>query len=217
MASRTHQNQTSKEKYVRVDATPANSYPPTPGTLESGSASINANSHRRKLAPHFIHEGASYDPSNAKEGYLRMAKDDVPDNKVSTTSGEFSRLGSPGARTILGGPILPLPSWCVQSYTLVSFFSPEAPTLFAMLRCDGWSATHRRFPNKAPQKHVLSTRCNAPFLAPWARVTKLSTLCAPCSLQGQGSLLRVRPSGRPGRRRSCVGTARDSGNITAKF
>lgn len=82
MASRTHLNPTSEGKHVRVAATPAHSYPPTPGTLESGSAS-DANAHGRKRASHFIHEGMSYNPSNAKEDYLRMAKDDVPDNKVA--------------------------------------------------------------------------------------------------------------------------------------
>ena len=95
MSSRAHRN---PEKYVRVATTPANSYPPTPGTLESGSASIGAHAHGRKSATNFIHEGISYDPSNAKEDYLQMAKDDVPDNKVSSTSStsrvcvQYSRL-----------------------------------------------------------------------------------------------------------------------------
>ena len=86
MASRTHRNPNSQEKHDLGDATPAYSYPPTPGTLESGNASNNANARHRKTASHYIHEGISYDPSNAKEDYLRMAKDDVPDNKVSSVS-----------------------------------------------------------------------------------------------------------------------------------
>ena len=116
MASRTHRNPISQGKHDHVAATPPNSYPPSPGTLESGSASNNANAHGRKLASHYIHEGTSYDPSNAKEDYLRMAKDDVPDNKVSSASVPWAcvqYLGSLGARTVLGGPFLPLPPWCV--------------------------------------------------------------------------------------------------------
>ena len=76
----------SQRKRDNAAATPSNSYPPTPGTLESGNASNNANAHGRKFASRYIHEGTSYDPSNAKEDYLRMAKDDVPDNKVSSAS-----------------------------------------------------------------------------------------------------------------------------------
>src|SRR5258706_14472588 len=116
MASRTHRNTISQGKHDHVAATPPNSYPPSPGTLESGNASNNANAHGRKLASHYIHEGTSYDPSNAKEDYLRMAKDDVPDNKVSSASVPWAcvqYLGSLGARTVLGGPFLPLPPWCV--------------------------------------------------------------------------------------------------------
>ena len=81
MASRTHQIPISQGKHDHVAATP-----PKPGMLESGNASNHANAHRRKLASHYIHEGTSYDPSNAKEDYLRMAKDDVPDSKVSSAS-----------------------------------------------------------------------------------------------------------------------------------
>ena len=126
MASKTQLNPSSQGKHVHVAATPAHSYPPTPGTLESGNAS-DANFHGRKRASHFIHEGMSYDPSNAKEGYLRMAKDDVPDNKVSSALLLFlRRLGSLGTPTTLGGPFLPLPPQCIQNHALVSggfFFS----------------------------------------------------------------------------------------------
>ena len=119
MASRTHQIPISQGKHDHVAATP-----PKPGMLESGNASNHANAHRRKLASHYIHEGTSYDPSNAKEDYLRMAKDDVPDSKVSSAStpsaGACNIFGSLGARTLLGGPFLPLPPWCFQSHTLVS-------------------------------------------------------------------------------------------------
>jgi len=120
MASRLHRNPTSQEKHIHVAATPLNSYPPTPGTLESGDANAQA----RKRASHFIHEGLSYDPSNAKEDYLRMAKDDIPDNKVSSAPSAAAAAckipGSLGACTVLGGPFLPLPPWCIQNHTLVS-------------------------------------------------------------------------------------------------
>ena len=129
MASRTHRNTNSQEKHDHGVATPAYSYPSTPGTLESGNASNNSNARSRKTASRYIHEGISYDPSNAKEDYLQMAKDDVPDNKVSSASSTAGIISAhSAARTLLGGPFLPPPHWCLQDHTLVSaFFSPEAP------------------------------------------------------------------------------------------
>ena len=124
MGSRTHQNPISQGKHDHVAATPANTYPPAPSTLE---ASNNPNVHRWT---YYIHQGTSYDPSNAKEDYLRMAKDDVPDNKVSSassTAGKFSAQ--------LGGPHCP--RWpvststslmCPESHVGKCIFSPLAPT-----------------------------------------------------------------------------------------
>ena len=103
MASKTHRKTNLQEKHDLGTPTPA--YTPSPGALESG-----ANARSRKTASHYFHEGTSYDPSNAKEDYLRMAKDDVPDNKVSLLQAyPYDILGSLGARTLLGRPALPLP------------------------------------------------------------------------------------------------------------
>ena len=110
MGSRTHRNPISEGKHDHVVATSANTYPPVPSTLESGNAYNDANAHNLS---YYIHQGTSYDPSNAKEDYLRMAKDDVPNNKVSSVSSTprirtiFS--AQPAACTVLGGPFLPLP------------------------------------------------------------------------------------------------------------
>jgi hypothetical protein len=117
MASRSHPNPSPQEKHVHIAPPHAHSYPPTPGTLESGNAS-DANAHGRKRASHFIHEGLSYDPSNAKEDYLRMARDDVPDNKVSPLRARCTGLTRP--RDVPGRAFLPLPPRCIQSHTLVS-------------------------------------------------------------------------------------------------
>ena len=105
----THRSPISQGKHDPVVATLTNTYPPAPSTLESGNiASNNANTYRWS---HYIHQGTSYDPSNAKEDYLRMAKDDVPDNKVSSASSillqEYSWLTR--RPHVLGGPFLPLP------------------------------------------------------------------------------------------------------------
>src|SRR5258706_5802739 len=144
MASRTHRNPISQGKHDHVAATPPNSYPPTPGTLESGNASNNANAHGRKLASHYIHEGTSYDPSNAKEDYLRMAKDDVPDNKVSPASTASACL-----RYFRLTRRSHCPRWPVSTSTSLVcpelhagewIFSPEASTLqrhFDGTRWDG--------------------------------------------------------------------------------
>ena len=181
-------------KYDHGAATPAYSYPSTPGTFESGHASNNANARGRKTASHYIHKGISYDPSNAKEDYLQMAKDDVPDNKVSCASSTAEIFSVHSAvRTVLGGPFLPRPHWCVQNHTLVSaFFSPEAPT-----------PSHRRFPNEASKKHVPLAGCCSTFgLLVWYPCFRfLRRLFSSI----EGSLLQTSPVvGEP----SCVGTAR---------
>ena len=81
-------------------------------------------------------------------------------------------LGSLGAHTVPGSPILPLPCWCIQSYTLVSrFFFSRAPNAI----CGVTVAK----PTLLSKKGTIEARAvNALlflFLAPWAHVTELST------------------------------------------
>lgn len=104
MASKTQLNPSPQGKRPPL----AHSYPPTPGKLESGHAS-DANVHGWDRASHFLHEGMAYDPSNAKEDYLRMAKDDVPDNKVGSDLLLFLQSWAHPPPATLGSPSLPLP------------------------------------------------------------------------------------------------------------
>jgi hypothetical protein len=149
MASKTHPKPGLHGKH---------SYPPTPGTLESGSAS-DTNAHGLNRTSNFLHEGFSYDPSNAKEGYLRMAKGDVPDNKVY----QESRAGESNFSPKAPRPAFQIwtPHTCCRrgccstfgiSGSCLGFVKPSLPLLWGIFSPSKAPPLRRRVLHRTPEQ-----------------------------------------------------------------
>lgn len=78
-------------------------------------------------ASSFISHGEHYDPSNAKEVHLRMAKDDVPDNKVGCCfRSNFHEAAASSSASGLGRSILRISSRCLYRDALGAVYHPNS-------------------------------------------------------------------------------------------